>query len=373
MKKVRLSKSSISNVEKVAVNQVLDSEYLGMGEKVKIFEDKIKQYLNTDLEVVCVNTGTAALHLSIVALGLKSGDEILVPSLTYVASFQAISAAGAIPIACDINPETLFLDSNDARSKITNKTKAIMPVHYAGNSLGIDEIYSIADEYDLRVIEDAAQSFGSKIGGQKVGTKGDIVCFSFDGIKNITSGEGGCIVTNDKNVIKKVRDIRLLGVEEDTESRFLNKKSWKFDVCEQGWRYHMSNIMAAIGIKQLERSSELLAKRKNIAQKYDKLLEGATKLKPILHNYSNIVPHIYVVVLEKGVNRDNLRQQLSSNGIETGVHYYPNHWLSLYRTKGVNIPVVESIYQRLLSLPLHPSLKESDLLYICNTLKRCLL
>ena len=368
---IRLSKSSISQLEKKAVIQVLESEYLGMGEYVDKFERKLSIFFGRP--VVCVSSGTSALHLSLQAIGLKPNDEVLVQSMTYVATFQAISATGAKPVSCDVNPDTLTIDCKDAKKRLTSNTRAIIPVHYAGDPGELDTIYNFAKEHNLRVIEDAAHAFGSKYKGSFVGSFGDIACFSFDGIKNITSGEGGCIVTNDKNVIKKVRDIRLLGVEEDTESRFLNKKSWKFDVCEQGWRYHMSNIMAAIGIKQLERSSELLAKRKNIAQKYDKLLEGATKLKPILHNYSNIVPHIYVVVLERGVNRDNLRQQLSSNGIETGVHYYPNHWLSLYRTKGVNIPVVESIYQRLLSLPLHPSLKESDLLYICNTLKRCLL
>lgn len=365
MKKVRLSKSSISNVEKVAVNQVLDSEYLGMGEKVKIFEDKIKQYLNTDLEVVCVNTGTAALHLSIVALGLKSGDEILVPSLTYVASFQAISAAGAIPIACDINPETLFLDSNDARSKITNKTKAIMPVHYAGNSLGIDEIYSIADEYDLRVIEDAAQSFGSKIGGQKVGTKGDIVCFSFDGIKNITSGEGGAILTSDQNLLQKVRDMRLLGVEGDTQNRYKGCRSWDFDVKEQGFRYHMSNIMAAIGISQLTRIESFRLKRQDVANVYVKNFRNMIDVECLNFDFSEVLPHIFVIFAS---NRDQLKIFLEENNVETGVHYKPNHLLTKYKSDST-LPNVELAYKKILTLPCHYDFTNEEQSYVIGLIR----
>ena len=183
---IRLSKSSISQIEKDAVLKVLDKEYLGMGEEVKLFEEKIKNYLQTDMDVVCVNTGTSALHLALTSLNLKKGDEVIVPSLTYIASFQAISATGATPIPCEVNPNTLFIDFEDVKNKISKKTKVIMPVHYASNSSEIEKIYSLAKKYNLRIIEDAAQAFGSKRNGKLVGTKGDIICFSFDGIKNIT-------------------------------------------------------------------------------------------------------------------------------------------------------------------------------------------
>jgi len=198
---VRLSKSSISQKEIHAVSDVLKKEYLGMGENVKFFEEEIKSFLNTKMDVVCVNSGTAALHLAIAALKLKAGDEILVPSLTYVASFQAITACNLVPVACEVNPETLFLDYDDTKDKITKKTKAIMPVHHSSSSIGIKEIYELAKQNNLRIIEDAAQAFGSKNNRKLVGTRGDIICFSFDGIKNITCGEGGAVLSSDKNII----------------------------------------------------------------------------------------------------------------------------------------------------------------------------
>ena len=179
MNKIRLSKSSISEDEIQAVSKVLTKEFLGMGDEVKLFEEKIKNFLQTSMNVVCVNTGTSALHLALSALNLKVGDEVLVPSWTYVASYQAISATGAKPISCDINPDTLFLDVKDAKSKITKNTKVIMPVHYASNSKGMEEVYKLGKKFGLRIVEDAAQAFGSKRDGETVGTKGDIICFSF--------------------------------------------------------------------------------------------------------------------------------------------------------------------------------------------------
>ena len=210
--KIRLSKSSISQAEKEAVLKVLDNEYLGMGEEVMLFEEKIKRFLQTDMSVACVNTCTSALHLSLSALGLKNGDEVLVPSLTYIASYQAISATGAKPVSCEVDPDTLFINSDDARGRITKNTKAIMPVHYASSSKGMDDIYKLASEFDLRVVEDAAQAFGSMRDGNLIGAEGDVICFSFDGIKNITSGEGGAILSSDLDFIQKVKDARLLGI-----------------------------------------------------------------------------------------------------------------------------------------------------------------
>ena len=350
--KIRLSKSSISDLEKKAVMKVLDKEYLGMGEEVQLFEKKIKEFLHTDMDVVCVNTGTSALHLSLNALGIGSGDEVLVPSLTYVASFQAISATGAKPVACEINPETLFIDSNDAKSKITKNTKAIMPVHYASNSKGMDKIYKLAKEYNLRVLEDAAQAFGSTRDEDLIGTRGDILCFSFDGIKNITSGEGGAILSNDKEFIQKVQDGRLLGVEKDTDKRYTGQRSWDFDVKHQGFRYHMSNIMAAIGIVQVDRLEEFRNKRQSIAKRYIKELTDIKEIKFLDFNFDEILPHIFVI---KAKNRDELREYLIENNIECGIHYKPNHLLSRYKVDN-NLPITEKIYKEILTLPCHVDL-----------------
>lgn len=366
MNKIRLSKSSISDLEKSAVLEVMDKEYLGMGEEVKLFEEKIKDKLKTPMSVVCVNTGTSALHLALAALGLQQGDEVLVPSLTYVASFQAISAVGAIPVACDIDPDTLFIDPDDAKTRITPNTKAIMPVHYASSSKGVEAIYALAREYNLRVIEDAAQSFGSLRDGIPVGTRGDIICFSFDGIKNITSGEGGAVLSQDHTLIQKVQDARLLGVEKDSEKRYAKERSWDFEVNEQGYRYHMSNIMAAIGIVQLDRLDIFKQKRRQIAATYVKELQRLPNISFLDFEYKEIVPHIFVV---KASKRDELREYLISHNIECGIHYKPNHLLKKFKS-AYPLPVAEQVYEQILTLPCHFDLSESEQMFVIDTIRK---
>jgi dTDP-4-amino-4,6-dideoxygalactose transaminase len=362
---IRLSKSSLSDLEKSAVMKVLDKEYLGMGVEVQKFEEELSSFFGRP--AVCVSTGTAALHLALQAVGIKNGDEVLVQSLTYVASFQAISATGATPIACDVNPETLCLDLRDVKNKLTKNTKAIMPVHYSGGAGELKQVYAFADKYGLRVIEDAAHAFGTQYMGTKIGGFGDIACFSFDGIKNITSGEGGCVVSDDEAILERVRNTRLLGVEKDTENRYLGKRSWNFDVNSQGWRYHMSDIMASIGIQQLKRFDAFAKKRQSLAKEYDKLLSDNNSIKLLNHNYDEVVPHIYTIQLSKNLNRDKIVEMLKNSGIQTGVHYLPNHLLSYYADSS-QINNTEQIYQSLVSLPLHYDLLKSDIEYICNKL-----
>ena len=369
-KPIKLSKSCIGETEKRSVMKVLDHGYLGMGGEVRLFEEALTEFFGRT--TVCVVNGTAALHLALEAIGIGAGDEVLVQSLTYAASFQAISATGATPVACDVDPVTLCLDWKDAESRITARTKAIMPVHYAGGVGELDEIYEFSKKYSLRVIEDAAHAFGTEYNGKKVGGFGDIACFSFDGIKNITSGEGGCIVSEDKEILQKVRDARLLGVEKDTEKRYSGQRSWGFDIKAQGWRYHMSNIMAAIGNTQLERFSELASKRRELAKFYNIRLSEISGLKIPLHDYDKVVPHIYVVRLDSKINRDNIRKKLSELNIETGIHYQPNHLLSMYfNSHDRKLPVVDSIYPQLLSLPLHPHLEEGDINRVSDELIKC--
>jgi len=365
---IRLSKSVIGPREKEAVLAVLDREYLGMGDEVRRFEEALTRYFGRP--AVCVNTGTAALHLALQACGIGADNDVLVPSLTYIASFQAISATGARPIACDIDPVTLTLDWRDAERRITPNTKAIMPVHYSGGVGALDAIYDFAQRRGLRVIEDAAHAFGTDYQGRRVGSFGDVACFSFDGIKNITSGEGGCIVTGDENVLRLVRDARLLGVEMDTEQRYAGGRSWEFQVRTQGWRYHMSNIMAAIGLAQLERFTELSDKRRMLARLYDTRLRQTDGIVVMPHTYDDVVPHIYVIRIAGLRERDKLRTWLMDQGIQTGVHYQPNHWLEYYTVKGASmqLPVIEAVYPELLSLPLHPDLTEKDVEYVCDKL-----
>lgn len=362
---IRLSKSCLSDLEKLAVRNVLDKEFLGMGEETQKFENQLSDFFGR--ETVCVNTGTSALQLALQSIGIRPGDEVLVQSLTFIASFQAISATGAIPIPCDINLDTISIDLDDAQSRITSRTKAIMPVHYAGQPGDLDRIYEFAQKNNLRVVEDAAHAFGSSYNNKKIGSFGDLVCFSFDGIKNITSGEGGCIVSSDKESMNRIKDLRLLGVEKDTEKRYSNERSWEFEVKEQGWRYHMSNIMAAIGIAQLERFHELSSKRQILSKLYLELFSGSDLVQPVLRDIQEIVPHIFPLILKKNVERKSLIQKLLEKKIQCGFHYLPNHYLSFYN-RDYSLAKVESIFPRLLTLPLHPDLSQEDIHYIARTL-----
>jgi dTDP-4-amino-4,6-dideoxygalactose transaminase len=355
---IRLSRSLVGVEEKEALARVIDAGYLGMGDEVRLFEQELAAFLGTDRHVVCVSTGTAALQLAVSSLGLEQGDEVLVPTITYVASFQAIKAAGAIPVACDIRPGDLYLDIDDATQRLTPRTRAIMPVHYASGSRGLGQVYDFAKEQNLRVIEDAAHSFGGSVRGRKVGAEGDVVCFSFDGIKNITCGDGGAIVTADAEVARLARDARLLGVEKDTEARFSARRSWTFDVHHQGYRYHMSNLMAAVGRAQLEKINTFSARRRVLATRYREALGGLNFVAVLDLNWDEIVPHIFVIRISDG-QRDALADFLKSKCIETGFHYQPNHRLSYFSEQGA-FPHADKAADEILSIPLHAALTDAE-------------
>ena len=370
-KLIRLSKSSISTLEKKNVVKVLSKEFLGMGQEVQLFENNlIKFFKNKKRKVVAVSSGTAALQLALQSLNLKNNSEVLVPSLTYLSSFQAISANRLRPVPCDVNEKTMTLDINDLKRKINSKTKVIMPVHYAGGAGNLNEIYAIAKKKSLRVVEDAAHAFGTIYNKKLIGSFGDIVCFSFDGIKNITTGEGGCVISQDKKIIQKIQDLRLLGVHRDSEKRYSKSRSWDFNVTDQGWRYHMSNIMAAIGNIQLKRFKFLSNKRKSLAKKYDKLLINHEKIRVIKHNYSHVVPHIYPVRILGLKDRIGLIKLFKKQNIEVGFHYKPNHLLDFYKNYKVHLPNTEKIFPELLTLPLHPDLRLNDVVKISNILTK---
>ena len=290
---IKISKSVVGAAELEAMGRVMrDDGYLGMGREVRAFEAELKAYLGgqEDRTVICLNSGTAALHLAVEAL-TSPGDEVLVQSLTFIASFQAISAAGAVPVACEVYPETVTLDLEDAARRITPRTKAVMPVHYASNPGDLEAIYDFAQRHGLRVIEDAAHAFGCTYQGRKIGSFGDLACFSFDGLKNITSGEGGAVVTSDPGVIQSVQDARLLGVQRDTEKRYQGARSWEFDVQHQGYRYHLSNLFAAIGRVQLGRfEGEFKPRRVEVAQKYRRAFAGTGNLQLLAGTRDRLCP-----------------------------------------------------------------------------------
>lgn len=367
--KIRLSKSVVGNQEAEALRRViLEDGYLGMGKEVQLFEKKLQRFLGTDRQVICVNSGTAALHLAVMAI-VKPGEEVLVQSLTFLSSFQAISAAGTVPIPCEVNPKTITIDLKDAEKRISERTRAIMPVHYASRVGNLDEVYKFAKKYNLRVIEDAAHAFGTVYKGKKVGSFGDVVCFSFDGIKNITSGEGGAVVTDNEKVARFVRDARLLGIQKDTEKRYQGLRSWEFDVTHQGYRYHMSNLFATIGLAQLERfEKEFKPRRQMLAKRYYEALKGVRDIILFPDDYGEVVPHIFPVRVSNN-KRNGLRCYLLNNNVECGIHYYPNHLLTYYGARKGELPITERIYSEFLTLPLHPDLTDENQDYVIEKAK----
>lgn len=369
MNKIGLSRAQITQSEKEAVMKVLEHAYLGMGDDVRLFEAELKTYLNTNFELACVNTGTSALHLALQALGVGPGDEVLVPTLTYVATYQAIAATGAKAISCDVSLNNALLNLEDAETKVNKNTKALLYVHYASHVGDHDQLTQFCKSHNLRLIEDAAHSFGTSYKGKKVGAFGDITCFSFDGIKNLTCGEGGAIATSDSQVIALAKDARLLGVMNDTEKRFNSTRSWDFDVENQGWRYHMSNLMAAIGRAQLKRfDNDLKSKRIQLAKHYREILKNIEQIKLLEWDENGTTPFILPVRVP-ATSRDSLRAKLLENGIETGVHYKPNHLLTKFRDSKNKFPNAELLYSELITLPLHPNLNISDVERVVETLK----
>lgn len=340
-----------------------------MGPEVQAFENDLAVFIGDNRQVVCVNTGTAALHLAVQACGIGPGDEVIIPSLTYLASYQAISATGATPVSCDVLLETGTIDPEDAAKRITPRTRAIMPVHYASGWGRLEQVYDLAQKHGLRVIEDAAHAFGGIYKGRRVGASGDIVCFSFDGIKNITSGEGGAVVTADPQIAEYVRDARLLGVQKDTEKRYARERSWEFDVTIQGWRFHMSDIMAAIGRVQLKRLEEFTTIRVRLAKNYARLLKEIPNIRLLNIEYGPVIPHIFPIFIGQD-KRDKVRQALIDNNIQCGIHYKPNHLLSRYNL-GYSLPVTEKLYQETLTLPLHPDVTEEQQEKICDIIRQC--
>jgi perosamine synthetase len=356
---IKLSRGCLGEEELAALRPVFAYGYFGQGAQVAEFETALKNYLGAEY-VLATNTGTSALHLALDALGIREGDEVIVPSLTFVASFQAIRATGATPVACDIVADTLLMDLADAESRITRRTKALMPVHYAGSPCDPDALLRIRERYGIRIVEDAAHAFGSTYKGRRIGSFGDVVCFSFDSIKNITCGEGGAIVCRDPDLAELIRQKRLLGMDRRTQTKAASAdQKWEMPVATQGFRYHMSNINAAIGLEQLKKAGAFIRRRREICRQYDSALSGIAGIATLPIDYRETAPHIYVVRVKHG-NRNCLMDFLRSKDIETGINYALNHLQPYFRGEGVNLPAAEAAYREILTLPLHCGLSDGD-------------
>ncbi|MBW1678415.1 MAG: DegT/DnrJ/EryC1/StrS aminotransferase family protein [Deltaproteobacteria bacterium] len=350
----------IQGNEKKYVNDCIDSTWISSkGKYVALFEEKFAERINVKYAAAVCN-GTAALHLALVALGIGEGDEVIVPTLTYIACANAISYTGAVPVFVDSLKETWQMDPDDVQRKITSKTRGIMAVHLYGHPCEMEKLKSLADEYDLFLIEDCAEAFGSLYKGQHVGSFGHIAAYSFFGNKTITTGEGGMVVTNDETLYERAIHYRGQGLAKYRE--------YWHDVL--GYNYRMTNICAAIGLAQLEMANEILKRKRIISEWYKKELEDI----PVeFHQEKEYVKHSYwmcSILVELTKDRDPLRGCLREEGIETRPIFYPIHTMPMYCLKFQRHPVAESIGWRGINLPSYPSLGVEEIERICSVIRR---
>ncbi|MBU1155836.1 MAG: DegT/DnrJ/EryC1/StrS family aminotransferase [Proteobacteria bacterium] len=367
---IRVSQPVTGPEELDALERGLNMAYFGHSANVVELEKALADFLGTGSRpVVCLNSGTAALHLALACLDLQPGDEVLLPSLTFVASFQAVTAVGARPVPCEVRQDDLLLDLDDADRRITPRTKAVMPVHYAGNPGDLAALHAWAKARGLRVVEDAAHAFGSSFGGKKVGAQGDLVCFSFDSLKNITCGEGGALVCPDAHSARRAGLMRGLGMERPQATQGGPPSRSAYDVVRQGWRFHMSNLNALVGLEQLKKAPAFFARRQEIAKRYDQAFAGVPGLALLPMDYGRVVPFLYTMRVLEG-RRAELIAHLREQDIETAVNYPANHQHSLYQgLASAPLPITEKVCGQILSLPMHCALTDEQVEFIIAQVK----
>lgn len=340
------------------LTDAFDVGWLGMGATTKDFEERIAAYLGLDGRYVCAtNTGTSAFHIALLAAGIGPGDEVIVPSFNYVADHQAIALTGADVVFCDVRDDDLGIDCDKARRLVSKKTKAILPLHFAGIPCHRSEVYALANEHGLRVVEDACHAFGSTIGGAKIGSDGDIACFSFDPVKIITSIDGGAVIVNTKEELQRLQHMRFLGVDKETSERYKNARAWEYDVVSEGFRYHLTNIMASVGVSQIKRVDEFIASRRQICTRYSEAFARISSLRVLREDYSDISPFIYSVRV-LGHKRVELIDHLKRRNIAAGIHFLPVHEHTYFKNarKG-DLSVTEAVAAEVVTLPLHSNMK----------------
>jgi len=348
----------LAEEELYAVKKVLDSRWLGMGPVTRQFEQKLQQFLGAKY-AIAVNSGTAALHLALLALELRGGDEVIVPSLSFASCAHVVVLCGAVPVFCEVSQDSLTIDLADAQSRITQKTRAIMPVHLGGRTCQMDQILQLAREHNLYVIEDAAQAFGSKYKGFAAGTWGNIGCYSFDPIKNITCAGGGAIVTRDDRIAEKTRLLRYIGINRDSWLRASSDNNWHYQVLTEGYRYHMTDLHAAIGLEQLKRFEIFKARKHAVVQRYDRAFKSLGQLKLLEPVSKQCFPFGYTLRVLNN-RRDEMIAFLSQRDIAAKVPAIPNHLQPAFAKYHRWLPVTELLYKEILTLPLYFEMTDDD-------------
>jgi len=360
----------IEDVDVDAVVSALQQRWLGQGKLVQQFEQAVGQIIgDPQRHVVAVASGTAAIQLSLLAAGVGPEDEVIMSSMNFVGVAQAVLSVGAKPVFCDINDSSLTMDASSIEKGITGKTSAIIALDFSANLCPIDSILTLADEHGIRVIHDAAHSFGSKDQGRPIGSFGDITIFSFDPVKSCTAIDGGVIVVNSRKEERWLKEARSVGQQLDVSTDGANSKMEFREVAHIGFRYHLSNIHAAIGLSQIAKVSSIGESRRQACRHYSqKFQEIADRCCPISTNFEDMVPFIYVVRV-KDQQRAALRSFLLNKGIETHVHWQPIHQYKLFESsrRAESLAVTEIVGDEVLTLPLHSQMSEATIDHVSNS------
>jgi dTDP-4-amino-4,6-dideoxygalactose transaminase len=372
-----LCKPSIGEEEVNAVSDVLRSGWLTTGAKVTEFEDAVKSFVGCK-SAVGLTSATGGLHIALAALGIGPGDEIILPTYTFVSCSHVCLWLGAKPVLVDVDKHTFNIDPAKIEAAITPKTKAIMPVHFAGHSCDLDPILKIAKKHKLFVIEDAAHAIGTLYKGKPIGMFGDVTVFSFYATKTITTGEGGMAVTNDPELGKKLKRLSYFGVDKDAFNRYSDKGTWYYEVVDLGYKYNMDNMHGAIGVEQMKKLSHFLERRRTLAKTYTRMLQGVKGvIPPSEQDYTTSSHHLYPVLIDTPkLTRENCIKMLREYNIGASVHFIPLHLFPYYQKrfgcKRGDFPVAEYVYDKEISLPLFPDMNDSDVAYVVEALKEIL-
>lgn len=369
--KIPLFQLNFDEQEIQAVTDTIRSKWISTGPKCDELEETFKKMLNVKYAISLSNC-TDALHLACIASGITMGDEVLCPSLTFAASVNCIRYMGAKPVFCDIKGlNDMNIDPKEIEKKITPSTKAIIVVHMAGFPCNMDEIMEIAKKYNLKIIEDACHGPLSEYKGKKLGTIGDLGCFSFFSNKNISTGEGGMIVTNNENYATRIRLLRSHGMTTMSYQRAKGHAT-EYDIVELGYNFRMDDIRASIGIIQLKKLHNDLEKRSVVRKNYIKTLQNIQEIEiPFIDNKEFVSNYIMPIVLINSTaeKRDSLRKYLHEKGIQTSNHYPPIHKFSIYKEYTSDLPVTEYVCANEITLPMYADLTEKEIYYIAEALK----
>ena len=357
----------IGDDEISSVVETLRSGWLTTGPKVKRFEEDFSKYLGCS-HAVAANSCTAALHLALDAIGVKEGDEVIIPTLTFAATAEVVLYFKATPVLVDCERDTLNLDPSHLEAAITSKTKAIVPVHFGGQPCDMSRILEIARSYRLNVIEDAAHALPASYQRKKVGTLSDITCFSFYATKTITTGEGGMATTENSEWAKRMRMMSLHGISHDAWKRYTKEGSWYYEILNPGFKYNLTDIAAAIGIEQLKKCDAYCESRKRIALIYDSCFADLPEIQtPVCRSNVEHAWHLYVIQLNLErlkLTRNQFIEALRDEGIGTSVHFIPLHLHPYYRDKfgykPSDFPNASSAFERIISLPIYPKMTETN-------------